>query len=86
MVRLIYKKSDQNQFMYATTLTATVDQVIKDLVTSTFSLIVVNNLRIRLDRLCVCMEELAQKGPLKPEELHGLSNYEEHKEYFLSYK
>ena len=33
-----------------------------------------------MDRLCVVMEELAQKGPLKPEELRGLADYDQHKD------
>ena len=32
----------------------------------------VNNLRLKLDRLSLALEELASKGPLKPEELRGL--------------
>eukprot|EP00830_Metopus_es_P015585 TRINITY_DN4531_c0_g2_i1.p1 TRINITY_DN4531_c0_g2~~TRINITY_DN4531_c0_g2_i1.p1 ORF type:complete len:347 (+),score=82.46 TRINITY_DN4531_c0_g2_i1:2-1042(+) len=71
MVQLIYKKTDQNQFLYSTTVLTPVEQVIRELVT-------INNLRIKLDRLCIAMEELAQKGPLKPEELRGLSNYEQY--------
>ena len=31
-----------------------------------------NNLRLKLDRLAMAVEELASKGPLKPEELRGL--------------
>jgi len=40
----------------------------------------VNNLRIKLERLCFALEELALKGPLKPEELRGLSEYEKYEE------
>ena len=44
-------------------------------------MILVNNLRIKLDRLCMAIEELAQKGPLKQEELRGLTDYEKYGEY-----
>jgi len=37
-----------------------------------------NNLRIKLDQLCVAVEDLATLGPQKPEELRGLSNYEQY--------
>lgn len=37
-----------------------------------------NNLRLKLDRAAVALEELAAKGPLKPEELRGLDNVEEY--------
>ena len=40
-----------------------------------------NNLRVKLDRFVMALEELATKGPLKPEELRGLSNYEQYGEY-----
>lgn len=33
---------------------------------------VVNNLRLKLDRAAVALEDLASKGPLKPEGLRGL--------------
>lgn len=34
----------------------------------------VNNLRMRLDRMAVALEELAVKGPMKPEALRGLED------------
>jgi len=34
----------------------------------------VNNLRMRLDRMAVALEELATKGPMKPEALRGLED------------
>lgn len=36
-----------------------------------------NNLRLKLDRAAISLEDLASKGPLKPEELRGLKDYDE---------
>ena len=38
---------------------------------------IVNNMRLKLDRAAIALEDLASKGPLKPEELRGLKDYEE---------
>ena len=35
-------------------------------------LYLVNNLRLKLDRAAMALEDLASKGPLKPEGLRGL--------------
>ena len=35
-------------------------------------------MRLKLDRAAVALEELAAKGPLKPEELRGIKEYEEY--------
>lgn len=83
MVLIHYKKSEQNQFLYTTTLLTSIDQLIKEIVTSMLFLhanSLVNNMRIKLDRLCMAIEELALKGPLKPEELRGLSDYDKYGE------
>ena len=37
-----------------------------------------NNYRLKLDRLAISLEDLATKGPLKPEELRGLQDIEEY--------
>lgn len=37
-----------------------------------------NNLRLKLDRAAIALEDLASKGPMKPEELRGLKDYEEY--------
>jgi hypothetical protein len=37
-------------------------------------LIIVNNLRLKLDRAAIALEDLAAKGPLKPEEIRGLKD------------
>ena len=41
-------------------------------------LILVNNLRLKIDRLAVSLEELAAKGPLRPEELRALRDLGEY--------
>jgi hypothetical protein len=43
-------------------------------------MLAVNNMRLKMDRLSQAMEELAAKGPLKPEGLRGLdeAGYEEY--------
>jgi hypothetical protein len=38
----------------------------------------VNNLRLKLDRAAIALEDLAAKGPMKPEELRGLKDYDEY--------
>ena len=39
---------------------------------SNFLRVIVNNLRLKVDRASIAMEDLAAKGPLKPEGLRGL--------------
>ena len=34
-------------------------------------------MRLKLDRASIALEDLAAKGPLKPEELRGLKDYDE---------
>lgn len=60
--------------MYETTTSIPVDDLIVQLVT-------INNLRLKVDRLAVSLEDLAAKGPQKPESLRGLSNPEEYLKY-----
>eukprot|EP01017_Pseudomicrothorax_dubius_P049280 TRINITY_DN9143_c0_g1_i1.p1 TRINITY_DN9143_c0_g1~~TRINITY_DN9143_c0_g1_i1.p1 ORF type:complete len:306 (-),score=58.42 TRINITY_DN9143_c0_g1_i1:22-891(-) len=69
MVLIHFKKSDNNQFLYETTVSIPVDQLIGELVE-------VNNLRLSLDKIVVAIEELVTQGPLKPEELRGLTTEE----------
>lgn len=71
MVLIHYKKSDQNQFLYESTVQIPVENLLKELVE-------LNNLRLKVDRLCVSMEDLATKGPMKPEELRGLQDLDEY--------
>lgn len=35
-------------------------------------------MRLKLDRAAVSLEDLASKGPMKPEELRGLKDYDEY--------
>jgi len=35
-------------------------------------------MRLKLDRAAMALEDLASKGPLKPEEIRGLSDLEEY--------
>jgi len=37
-----------------------------------------NNLRLKIDRAAVSLEDLASKGPLKPEELRGLEDIDQY--------
>ena len=81
MVVLHYKRSEQNQFLYETTTSTRVEDLIDQLCRSTalFPLtLIVNNLRIKLDRTAVALEELASKGPLKPEEIRGLKDLDDY--------
>jgi len=40
--------------------------------------LLVNNLRLKLDRAAIALEDLASKGPLKPEEIRGLKDLDEY--------
>jgi len=76
MVLLHFKRSEGNQFLYETTTSITIDKLVDELVQ-------VNNMRLKLDRLAQGLEELASKGPLKPEGLRGL-NEDGYEEYLKS--
>lgn len=65
MVLINYKKTDYNQFFYEASANTKIDDLIEELVD-------VNNLRIILDRLCVSIEDLANHGTLRPEDIRGL--------------
>merc|ERR1711988_374395 len=65
MVILHLKRTDLNQFLYEITTSITID----DLLALTVDL---NNLRAKVDRAAVALEDLASKGPLKSKELRGL--------------
>jgi len=65
MVVLHFKRTDLNQFLYETTASISIDQLTVDLVE-------MNNLRLKVDRSSCALEDLAAKGPLKPEGLRGL--------------
>ena len=65
MVVLHFKRSDLNQFLYNTHTGITIDELCEEIVT-------INNLRLKVDRAAVALEDLATKGPLKSEGLRGL--------------
>ena len=71
MVILHVKRSEGNQFLYETTTAIQFAELQKELVD-------INNMRLKIDRACQSMEDLASKGPLKPEALRGLDNLEEY--------
>ncbi|CAI2375911.1 unnamed protein product [Moneuplotes crassus] len=71
MVLIHFKKTDKNQFLYESTVKTKVDDLIHELVE-------LNNMRLKVDRLAVSMEELATKGPQRPEELRGLEHLDEY--------
>jgi len=65
MVFIHYKKTDYDQFFYQTTTDVKVEQLIEELAE-------INNTRVKLDRLCISIQDLAAHGVLKPEETRGL--------------
>ena len=83
MVVLHFKKNDLNQFLYETTMTNRIDDLLAELVECnnnhfTLYLTLVNNLRLKLDRAAVSLEDLSSKGPMKPEELRGLKDLDDY--------
>lgn len=65
MVLIHLKVTDKNQFLYEAPHSMKVEELMKELV-------LVNNLRVKLDILAVQIEELFKHGPLKPEEERGI--------------
>jgi hypothetical protein len=66
MVLLNYKKTDHNQFLVESTGDTPVNEVVDLVVSSKVFLIIVNNMRIKLDIFACSVEDLATHGPLKP--------------------
>lgn len=64
------KRSDNEQFLFESTVEATVKEAVKELAT-------VNNLRQRIIRLKLEGEELAKYGPAKQPDKQGLDEYAE---------
>ena len=82
MVVLHYKKSDLNQFLFETTCDVPIEDLLNELCAgkpypTLLSMCLVNNMRLKLDRASIALEDLAAKGPLKPEELRGLKDYDD---------
>lgn len=71
MVLIHVKRSEHNQFLYESTVQIDVAELKAQLVE-------INNLRLKVDRLSTSLEDLATKGPMKPEELRGLENLDEY--------
>jgi len=65
MVLLHFKRTEGNQFLYETTTATRVEDLVVELCE-------LNNLRNKIDRASIALEDLASKGPLKPEGLRGL--------------
>ncbi|EFJ46517.1 hypothetical protein VOLCADRAFT_62351, partial [Volvox carteri f. nagariensis] len=64
------QRSDLDQFLYETTINATVDETTRQLAE-------VNNLRHRIERLKAEGEELAKYGPAKRPDQQGIDQYQE---------
>lgn len=71
MVILHYKKGENNTFLYETYAEIPVAELLKQLVA-------LQNMRLHVDAAAVALEELATKGPLKPEELRGLEDLDDY--------
>jgi hypothetical protein len=71
MVILHIKRSEGNQFLYETNTSIGFQQLNEELVA-------VNNMRLKVDRACTSIEDLAARGPMKPEALRGLSDLNEY--------
>ena len=69
MVLLHFKLGEKNQFIIETTTNTPITDIIKKGVE-------VNNLRCKIDTLCMVIEELMKHGPLKTEERRGLKETE----------
>jgi hypothetical protein len=68
MVLLHVKRTnDKNTFLFETTTAKQVEEVVDELVE-------VHNLRLKVQRIAVSMQELAKYGPMRPEETRGLSD------------
>lgn len=77
MVLIHFKKSQKNNFVLEFPSDARVSQILAKIIECTFALTLDNNIRIYLDRLIWSVEELANKGVLKPPELQAVS-YEDY--------
>lgn len=67
MVILHIKRGTESQFLYETTVAATVSQVVKDIV-------FIYNGRLKISRICGEIEELIKYGPMFPPEILGLTD------------
>jgi len=67
MVLLHVKRSDKESFLYSVPSDTDVEVVLRDLV-------VIHNLRQKVNRLADAAQQLAQHGPMKPPEAQGLDD------------
>ncbi|XP_060067468.1 cilia- and flagella-associated protein 298-A-like [Ylistrum balloti] len=67
MVKLHVKKADESQFLYETTVEMPVDDLLKDLTA-------IYNGRLKIQRICAEMEELAKHGITLPPNMMGLTD------------
>lgn len=65
MVVIHVKRSDGDQFLFETTCTETNDNLIRNLAQ-------VHNMRLRLAHLNACVRDLAQYGPMRPQDKQGI--------------
>lgn len=70
MVRLHVKKSEQERFLFDTTVEATVADTVREVVE-------IHNMRMRIHRLKLEGEELSKYGPAKPFDKQGIDEYQE---------
>lgn len=70
MVVIHVKKTEQDQFLYVTTVTASTDDVIRDLVN-------VWNMRHRIGRIADACIDMSKHGPLKPANQRGIDEVQE---------
>jgi len=67
MVKIHVKKGDDSQFLYETTLDTEMSAILKDCAT-------IYNGRLKVDRICGEMEELAAHGVTLPPNMQGLTD------------
>nr|XP_022292400.1 UPF0769 protein C21orf59 homolog [Crassostrea virginica]XP_022295458.1 UPF0769 protein C21orf59 homolog [Crassostrea virginica] len=66
MVKLHIKKGDESQFLYDTTVEQPIDDLLKDVCA-------IHNGRLKVQRICAEMEELANHGITLPPNMQGLT-------------
>lgn len=66
MVKLHVKKGDESQFLYETTVELPIDELVKDVCA-------IHNGRLKVQRICAEMEELAEHGITLPPNMQGLT-------------
>nr|CAD7265965.1 unnamed protein product [Timema shepardi] len=66
MVRLHIKRGDESQFLFDTSVTASVENVLTEVT-------IIYNGRLKVGRICSEMEELAKHGTLFPKDILGLT-------------